>query len=104
MDLTTASVIDEHSRGSFAMKHRRGNTNGLSRQKHRTRGKIQQRDSFSAMLLLLGAVMYGAAMMWPLASMSPSWVSYPLAIFGVLLLLLSLRNMWERSRHRGYRT
>jgi len=91
------------SQAALDAQMRKGNTNGLSRNGRRAPSSLQHRNAFTGLLLTAGLILYTASLMWPLGSFSPSWLSYPLAIAGTVVLLLSLRSMWTSSKPIGRR-
>ena len=77
---------------------RTGNTNGLSRAGRRAAGHLRLRSSTSSMLLMVGVILYAISLMWPLGSMSPSLMAYPLAFVGIGMILASLKNVWTSAK------
>ena len=86
-----------------AMK-RPGKTNGLDRRGLRAPGFLRQRSATSSLLLMIGVILYALSLMWPLGSLSPSLLAYPLAIMGIGLILASLKSVWTCARMLPRRT
>jgi len=78
---------------------REGRTNGLDQGRARKIGTLPSTISILPHLLfLMGVCLYGASLLWPIGSLTPAWVSFPLALAGIALLILSLRSIWENPR------
>ena len=75
-----------------------GKTNGLDHAGLRAPGFLRQHSATSSLLLASGVILYTLSLMWPLASLSPAWLAYPLAFIGVGLILASLKNVWTGAR------
>ena len=86
------------------MRRLPGKTNGLDHTRLRALGHLRQRSTISSILLLTGVLLYTLSLMWPLASLSPSWPAYPLTFAGIGLILASLKNAWSGTRTFPRRT
>jgi len=75
-----------------------GKTNGLDHRGLRSPGFLRQHSGASSALLALGLILYALSLMWPLASLSPPWMAYPLAFTGIGMILGSLKNVWTGAR------
>jgi len=53
---------------------------------------------------MVGLILYALSLMWPLGSLSPSWLAYPLAFIGIGMILASLKNVWTSARMLPRRT
>jgi hypothetical protein len=53
---------------------------------------------------MVGVILYALSLMWPLGSLTPSILAYPLAFAGIGLILASLKNIWATSRMFPRRT
>jgi len=47
---------------------------------------------------MVGVILYALSLMWPLGSMSPSLMAYPLAFVGIGMILASLKNVWTSAK------
>jgi len=95
---TSALTSQERPLAARDAGKRTGNTNGLSRAGRRAGGHLRARSATSSLLLMVGVILYVLSLMWPLGSLSPSWLAYPLALTGIGLILASLKNVWTSAR------
>lgn len=85
-------------------RKRTGNTNGLSRGGRRAGGHLRLRSTASSLFLLVGVIFYALSLVWPLGSLSPSWLAYALAFIGIGMILASLKNVWASAKTFPRRT